>query len=72
MSMDAGIRPPQETEEVTPAEHRTGTRSVPLDDGSGLHGTLAECSCGWSSFWRVQDGSAQMEAYEHAQKGNRA
>ena len=70
MSKDTGMCPPRDPEAVAPAEHQTGTRPMPLDDGSGLHGTLAECSCGWSSFWKVQDGSAQMEASEHAQKGN--
>lgn len=34
-------------------------------------GIVPTCSCGWSSSpWRVDDGSAQQQAYSHSRKKN--
>lgn len=40
------------------SEHITETK----DTGTG---TLATCSCGWATSWRVRDGSAEAEASDH-------
>jgi len=46
-------------------EHKTTTRAEQMEDAFGA---LATCSCGWEDFWRIQDGSAEMAAYEHEKK----
>ena len=48
-----------------PVKHGVTTADITRD---GTPGTLAKCTCGWSAFWSVRDGSAEQDGAEHMRR----